>query len=260
MEFRFVLRPLPDDQKELQTQVSAGLERLTEQRSREKLPRLWKLTDALSRSQAARGRISERRRNLRRVLALFDWLLGLVALAPALMNPTELWGLLLAGGAAFGVGTGILWVLWRKPLGVISLLAGGLLIFAGFGAPEQLGSVMGLGIVCLLLGGTALFSGRLHRETPYDRAARELLAHARDFLGDIDTLWLLPEGIGATFQSEAAPETLLPYKEVERMVETDSLWILVLQDKAMLLQKSELQGDPEEFRAFLREVVPVTEK
>ena len=258
MEFRFDLRPLEAEPQQLQTQVSAGLEQLTEQRSREKLPRLWKVTDALNRNRAARGTISEKRRNIRRALAVFDWMLGLVALTPAVMEPGELWGLLLAGGAAFGVGTGILWVLWRKPLGVFSLLTGLLLTFTGLNAPAPIDRLTGLGIVCLLLGGTALFSGRLRRETPYDKAARELLGHARDFLGSMDTLWLLPDGFGTTCQSETPPETLIPYSIIEHMVETDSLWILVFQNRAMLLQKAELRGDPEEFRAFLQEKgVPV---
>lgn len=37
------------------------------------------------------------------------------------------------------------------------------------------------------------------------------------------------------------------------MVETADLWLMVAEQKGMILQKQEFQGDPDGFRTFLQE-------
>lgn len=263
MEYRFVLQALPAEEPALR-QVSKGLERLTEARSREKMPGVWKVTDWLNSAQEGRPPISSVRRNFRRVMALLCWLLGVFALIPALTAPGELLSVLIAGAAAFGVGTGMLWALLPRTLGVLSLLVALPLLMGSLGSPEVLGNLLGFGILMLLLGLAVLASRLIRRESPYDRAARELVLHARDFMPDIDSFWFLPDGITATRETDASqeetpeeikvpPESLLSYDKVERVVETEDYWILVIDQKAVLLQKRELAKDPETFPDFLQE-------
>ena len=273
MMYRFVLQPVQEES--LFRQVSEGLERLTEARSREKMPGAWKVIDWLNGSRKNRAPISAGRRNFRRGLALADWLLGIFALVPALIAPGELMPVLIAGATAFGVGTGMLWVLLPRTMGVLSLLISLPLVAGSLGNPESLGNLLGFGILLLLLGLAVLVSRKMRRESPYDRAAREIVCHARDFLQDIDSFWFLPEGIGATREAdtppdsdageadtspdqdarktEVPPESLLSYDKVERAVETEDCWILVIDQKALLLQKKELTEEPETFPGFLRE-------
>ena len=237
MEYKFVFQAVPE-QEELFRQVSQGLEKLTEMYSREKLPGLWKVTDRLNRAQEGKAPISSGRRNFRRVMALVDWLLGIFALIPAVQSPRELGTLLAVGAAAFGVGAGMLWVLLPRTLGVLSLL---------ISLPLIMGS----------LGLAVLFSKFRRKENPYERAARDLLSHARDFQRDTqaEALLFLPEGIGYTVPEgvELSGPGQLDYSKLEAMVETADLWLMVAEQKGMILQKQEFQGDPDGFRTFLQE-------
>ena len=120
-------------------------------------------------------------------------------------------------------------------------------------------------LVLLLLGLAVLFSKFRRKENPYERAARDLLSHARDFQRDTqaEALLFLPEGIGYTVPEgvELSEPGLLDYGKLEAMVETADLWLMVAEQKGMILQKQELQGDPDGFRAFLKEkgvrIIPV---
>ena len=110
-----------------------------------------------------------------------------------------------------------------------------------------------------------LFSKFRRKENPYERAARDLLSHARDFQRDTqaEALLFLPEGIGYTVPEgvELSEPGLLDYSKLEAMVETADLWLMVAEQKGMILQKQEFQGDPDGFRTFLQEkgvrIIPV---
>ena len=205
MEYRFVLQALPAEEPALR-QVSKGLERLTEARSREKMPGVWKVTDWLNSAQEGRPPISSVRRNFRRVMALLCWLLGVFALIPALTAPGELLSVLIAGAAAFGVGTGMLWALLPRTLGVLSLLVALPLLMGSLGSPEVLGNLLGFGILMLLLGVAVLASRLIRRESPYDRAA-----HTVRILPDTPLAALLqkPE-LGVNSCHHQAIKTLAP--------------------------------------------------
>ena len=77
------------------------------------------------------------------------------------------------------------------------------------------------------------------------------------------TLLFLPEGIGYTVPEgvELSEPGLLDYGKLEAMVETADLWLMVAEQKGMILQKQEFQGDPDGFRTFLQEkgvrIIPV---
>ena len=109
----------------------------------------------------------------------------------------------------------------------------------------------------MLLGLAVLFSKFRRKENPYERAARDLLSHARDFQRDTqaEALLFLPEGIGYTVPEgvELSEPGLLDYSKLEAMVETADLWLMVAEQKGMILQKQEFQGDPDGFRTFLQE-------
>ena len=146
-----------------------------------------------------------------------------------------------------------------------SLLISLPLIMGSLGNPDQLGNLLGLGVLLLLLGLAVLFSKFRRKENPYERAARDLLSHARDFQRDTqaEALLFLPEGIGYTVPEgvELSEPGLLDYGKLEAMVETADLWLMVAEQKGMILQKQEFQGDPDSFRTFLQEkgvrIIPV---
>ena len=140
---------------------------------------------------------------------------------------------------------------------MLSLLISLPLIMGSLGNPDQLGNLLGLGVLLLLLGLAVLFSKFRRKENPCERAARDLLSHARDFQQDTqaEALLFLPDGIGYTVPEgvELSEPGLLDYGKLEAMVETADLWLMVAEQKGMILQKREFQGDPDSFRTFLQE-------
>ena len=89
------------DAKALIPQISAALEKMTEDRSKESLPRLWKAIDALGGSKP-RAQASPRTR----VLSIVCLALGIFLFVPGLTDPQGLLVPLLAGAAGVGAGIG----------------------------------------------------------------------------------------------------------------------------------------------------------
>lgn len=113
--------------------------------SRRRLPKLWALTDRLNRAERAPQAVQVRRRRRRSILGVLCWALGLFLLLPGLMEPHSLLAPLLTGAAAYGAGIAALWRHRRTLLGILSLLQGALLTFAGANS-ETLGRFLFLGI------------------------------------------------------------------------------------------------------------------
>ena len=106
-------------------QVCKALQFCTEQTSRQRFPRLWKLTDLLNGHKKSGSSAS--RRKFRLAFSLVLWVLGLLLLVPFLYDPEGLPVLGLTGGAAFALSMLILWKNQRVVLALCGLVTGGIL-------------------------------------------------------------------------------------------------------------------------------------
>ena len=118
--FTFSLSPL--DTEALLPQLSAALEKRVELHSRQRLPGLWRVTDKLSKSERVSQSVANHRKRLRQVFGLLLWVLGLLMLAPGLIDPQELFVPLLAGACAFFLGQLTLWLYQRALLAILDVL------------------------------------------------------------------------------------------------------------------------------------------
>lgn len=256
MEFMFQISPYRGT--EFVPQVSRALEKRTELASREKLPKLWALTDKLNSMGKAPEAVRERRRKRRVLLGLLDWLLGLFLLVPGWLSPRELLIPLLAGAAAYGAGFVILWRSRRGLLAVLSLLQGGLFCVGALGNPAELGpllylGVFGLGIFGAAAGVAALLTRRHSRKSPYGRAAEQLLREQGQAGGSGETQVRFSD-TGMVLAQKASEEGKqeVPYSAFESVIETEDFLVLVYGGNAAVLQKQDLMlGNIEELRNFL---------
>ena len=152
METNFTFLISPADAGTLEGQVSRALEKRVELASRERMPKLWELTDKLNSVEKAPEDVLGNRRRRRRALGFFCWLLSLALIVPCVVQPRELLWPLIVGAACFVVGSASLWRNAPRLLGAAGLIAGALLCFGALVAREELGVLLWPGLVCLLLG------------------------------------------------------------------------------------------------------------
>lgn len=112
MEFLF--RCTPYDQDALTQQLTCALETRMEHVSRQKHPRLWRVTDRLILAGQTREEVLRRRRMRFRVYGILMLCMGLFLLLPGLMEPEELAVPLVAGALTTGTGIGALWCSRKK--------------------------------------------------------------------------------------------------------------------------------------------------
>ena len=159
----FSITPLD---RALLPQVQTLLAKRVELDSRRRLPKLWDLTDRLNRAERAPQAVQVRRRRRRSILGVLCWALGLFLLLPGLVEPQSLLVPLLTGAAAYGAGIAALWRHRRTLLGILSLLQGALLTFAGANS-ETLGRFLFLGTFGLFLGLAPLIYRPREDPTPF---------------------------------------------------------------------------------------------
>lgn len=156
MDRLFVFQVTSLDPDACRDQVSLALKQRTELLSRQKYPRLWRMSDNLSRKGKAPPAVLRRRRKLRVILGLVNWTMGLFLLLPGLMDPAALFVPLLVGSLCFGFSAGILWRNARRLLGILSVLFGAVLCLGGLCSLAELGRFLPLGVLCLAVGVAAL--------------------------------------------------------------------------------------------------------
>lgn len=256
MEQTFSFQITPPDPDRLLWQVARALEMRTELVSREKCPRLWALADRLNRKDRGPLAVRQKRRRRRTILSLINWLLGLILLVPGLMDPAQLLLPMLVGAAAFGVGTVVLWACRPTLLGSLSLLTGGLLCVGAWGSPDIPARILWLGIAEAAVGVTALLTSRKKTSTPYEREAARLLQNraAANHFGSAcitfseEGMSIAADGVDAAYQ--------VPYGEITFVLETEDLLIVIVSDRATILQKADLvTGTFPQLREFLRRQV-----
>ena len=253
METNFTFLISPADAGALEGQVSRALEKRVELASRERMPKLWELTDKLNSVEKAPEDVLGNRRRRRRALGFFCWLLSLALIVPCVMQPRELLWPLIVGAACFVVGSASLWRNAPRLLGAAGLIAGALLCFGALAAREELGVLLWPGIVCLLLGIAGLLKRRFARPSAYDRAAKQLLSRE---LSPAEAAKLRvsfsDEGMSLTQEDNLAAAHSYDYGDFECVVETADLLMPVYAGCVTLLQKKDLlTGTLPELREFL---------
>lgn len=237
-------------------QVQTLLAKRVELDSRRRLPKLWDLTDRLNRAERAPQAVQVRRRRRRSILGVLYWALGLFLLLPGLVEPQSLLVPLLTGAAAYGAGVAALWRHRRTLLGILSLLQGALLTFAGTNS-ETLGRFLFLGIFGLVLGLAALIYRPREDRTPFYPEADALLKRQESLQSPEhwqvsftpSSLLLLSTG------PEQAPERQeISLSSLSWILETADLLAPIFENSILLLQKKDLlSGSLEELRTLLTE-------
>lgn len=244
MEQIFSFRITPPDSERLCPQVSRALEKRTERLSRQECPQMWTLIDKLNQVEKAPAAVRENRRRRRAFLGFWEWAMGLFLLIPGCMDPKALLVPLLFGVFCFGVGAAALWRTKRTLLGILSLLQGAVLCLGVLlGRPPK-----GMGLLIpaaagILIGAAALLTRNRAKESPFDRAARQLLRETAS-PGGADQILVSFTGEGLAIGREDGTGTprLFPYASFECVLETEDLLLPVFQDSVMVLQKKDLSG------------------
>ena len=163
---------------------------------------------------------------------------------------------LLTGAAAYGAGIAALWRHRRTMLGILSLLQGALLTFAGANS-DTLSRFLFLGIFGLVLGLAALIYRPREDRTPFYPEADALLKRQESLQSPEhwqvsftpSSLLLLSTG------PEQEPERQeIPLSSLSWILETADLLAPIFENSILLLQKKDLlSGSLEELRTLLTE-------
>lgn len=259
MEGRFVFQLSSCIVEEQQVQVIQALEKRKEWISRQTCPRLWKLTDGLNQRPKAPTSVLAKRRKQRLFLSLLNWILGMFALIPALIDPKELWVVLIIGAICLGTGSGSLWREYRGVLAAVSFPAGAVLCLGAMNAWEELGRllILGIGEVAVAI---AAFVTQKHRKVKggaEEQMAQTLLRSRQELPKGVNAFVSFAEEGMTMSQEDGSVEKVFPYSEFLCMLETQDLLLAVMGETGLLLQKKELtQGTVAEFQAFLETYVP----
>ena len=101
MAYTFLVRP---PAQTAQDQLLRALERVTEARSRQACPGLWRMTDRLNQVERIPQEVLRRRRRRQKVYGVLLLALGLFGAIPAAMEPHELMSVLVVSLAAIALG------------------------------------------------------------------------------------------------------------------------------------------------------------
>lgn len=138
-----------------------------------------------------------------------------------------------------------------RVMSVVCLILGVFLLVPGLMDPQELAVPLVTGAVAVAVGIGGLCGGRKKRKNPFDRSAGILLSGLRA-LPEAESLQVCfsPEGMKG---AETVPDAYaVPWEGFTCAVETADTFLLVYEEKALLLQKKDLkEGTPEEFRALL---------
>lgn len=250
----FSFRITPVDSVQMQSQVSRALEKRTEWISRRKYPKMWEMTDKLNSVEQIPAAVRENRKKRRAFLGMFSWILGVVLLVPALMEPQTMIASLATGAGCFAVGCGVLWRNGRSRLSMLNLVLGMILCLGVLGDLEELKGILIFGIVSLVIGAAALLTRKRERENPFDRAAALLLQEISSREGREGMLVSFCEQGMTIAEKEGVVRQQVPYGDFQLMLETEDLFLPVWQDCVTVVQKKDLcTGTIPALQAFLRE-------
>lgn len=233
--FTFQITALDSDR--LLPQISHALEKRSELVSRQKCPKMWALTDKLRSVELVPQAVRERRRRQREVLGLLAWALGLFALLPSCMAPRQLLSVLAAGTCCCVIGILCLWHGKRTLLGILNLLAGGILCAGALVSFRELGRLLVPGLILLSVGLAALLRRKREKVSPFDRAARQLLEGRAQGHTEGVRVAFSPEGMSILLGEHTHQVSRDAYAF---FLETEDLLILFCHDTVTVLQKADL--------------------
>ena len=136
----------------------------------------------------------------------------------------------------------------RKVGSVLCLLLGIVLLVPGLMDPGGSLLLLIAGIVGVVVGIGGFCVKRNPKKSAFDLAAENLLA-SRALIGD-DQIRVLFREEAMTIEQDHVGEEI-PYSKIELAVETRDTWLLLFDERAMVLLKDDLAGDQEAFHAFL---------
>ena len=239
MEQRFTFQLTPLDAAHLRPQVSRALEKRVELVSRQRCPRMWKLTDKLNGAGSSSQSGGRNQRRHGGLLGLMNWSLGVSLLMPGLMAPQELTFPLIVGAVGFGAGTVGLWRSKRMLLGVLDLIAGALLCLGAARSFEQLGRWLPLGLAAIGIGLAALVFRKRKRANSFDREAERLLREKAAWQGQEQMqVHISNDGMTAGPAGEEKCQVLCA--AFDFVLETEELLLPVFHDSVVILQKKDL--------------------
>ena len=108
-----------------------------------------------------------------------------------------------------------------------------------------------IGILAIINGIVHLFRGRDPGPSTFDKAAEQLLSLRAEVEADKYTAFFSPEGLVIASKEKGEDPQLISYDHIEYLIEAPELYLLTSDDRAILLQKSELTEAPDDFRTFL---------
>lgn len=129
--------------------------------------------------------------------------------------------------------------------GFLLIAMGLFLLVPGLMRPRELKAVLLMGIWLTFMGIGYLIATRKHRRTKFDRAAAKLLAQ----IGSAGAIEVRFGETGVMLNGEVD----VPYDRVEYAIETADALLLTWNGQATVLQRRDLEGDWQTFRAFLAE-------
>lgn len=261
MEQIFSFQMTPLNPETLYPQVSRALEKRTELISRQKCPKMWKLTDKLNDAPKAPQAVQEKRKKRRTLLGLINWVLGSLLLMAGITEPQNLLIPLLVGAVGFGSGVAVLWRSKRTLLGVLSFIVGAIFCIGALGNPAELGGLLVLGVLDMGIGVAALLTRKRQPSHSFHRAARQLL-QKQGGQREIEKLRVSFAHDGMNILQEGKEEEIcpFPYSEFDFVLETEELLLPIYHDSITILQKKDLvTGTIPELREFLGERVSYIE-
>lgn len=255
MSSEFVFHLTHADEKALLPQLNKALDKRLELHSRAIFPAMWNLTDQLNNQPKAPAHVLRRRRKIGLILTSLCLLLGLFLLIPSMYTPCrEMLVPGMIGAIAVAFSSVELWIRQRGLLAAFALPIGALLTLGSLVDLTQLDGLLPLGLTGLLLGIAALLTRKKAHRSVFAKESAHLL-HIRSTLPEeaFPRVAFSPDGI---FIGDGEP---IPYSECENVFETADLYLFLRNDRALLLQKSELtNGTPTQFSDFLAEHLTLT--
>lgn len=249
--FSFSVTPIDDA---LAPQLSRVLEKRTELESRRRLPALWRLWDWLHKMPKARPEILERRRKREAFLGLWVWAMSVFLMVPSVMEPSALLAPLVVSCGCFFVGCSAMWRIRRGLLAAVNLGLGVFLLLGALADRVQLGALLFPGFVCVAVGLAALASKRAGRRgSSFDRQAAALLRQRAEGPG-MESVRIGFDADGMTVSDGTeSPSVCIAYADLLFVGETEDLLVPVSGQKALVLQKKDLQeGKMDQLRELLR--------
>lgn len=134
-------------------------------------------------------------------------------------------------------------------LGAAYLGLGATLLAVGLAKPRDRAAPLAAGAVGTGAGAGLLLYSLLSKKAPFDEAARQLLENL-DTLPHDQTVQAVFSPVGMILVDGKDAKTIL-YHDVDHIIEVEDIFLITAGERTTVLQKKDLTGDLDGFRAFL---------